>query len=54
MSIRQISDQPATTQQFTSTFAGPNGWKYGHRMEDEKALEKVKAGDKLELPGLKR
>jgi hypothetical protein len=31
------------------TFTGPNGWKYSSRVEDTKALEKVKVGDKLDI-----
>jgi len=31
------------------TFTGPNGWKYSSRVEDKKALEKVKVGDKLDI-----
>jgi hypothetical protein len=31
------------------TFTGPNGWKYSGRVEDTKALAKVKVGDKLDI-----
>ena len=31
------------------TFTGPNGWKYSSRVDDKKALEKVKVGDKLDI-----
>jgi hypothetical protein len=31
------------------SFTGPNGWKYTSRVEDKKALEKVKVGDKLDI-----
>ena len=31
------------------TFTGPNGWKYSGRVEDKKALEKVKVGDRLDI-----
>ena len=31
------------------TFTGPNGWKYTSRVEDTKALEKVKVGDKVDI-----
>jgi hypothetical protein len=31
------------------TFTGPNGWKYSSRVEDKKALEKVKVGDRLDI-----
>jgi hypothetical protein len=31
------------------TFTGPNGWKYSSRVEDKKALAKVKVGDKLDI-----
>jgi hypothetical protein len=31
------------------TFTGPNGWKYSRRVEDKKALEKVKVGDRLDI-----
>ena len=31
------------------TFSGPNGWKYSSRVEDKKALEKVKVGDRLDI-----
>jgi len=30
-------------------FTGPNGWKYSSRVDDKKALEKVKVGDKLDI-----
>jgi len=31
------------------TFTGPNGWKYSSRVEDKKALAKVKVGDRLDI-----
>jgi len=31
------------------TFSGPNNWIYSSRVEDKKALAKVKVGDKVEL-----
>jgi hypothetical protein len=31
------------------TFVGPNGWKYSRRVEDKKALEKVKVGDRVDI-----
>jgi len=31
------------------TFSGPNGWKYTSRVEDPKALDKVKVGDKVDI-----
>jgi hypothetical protein len=31
------------------TFTGPHGWKYSSRVEDKKALEKVKVGDRLDI-----
>jgi hypothetical protein len=31
------------------TFTGPNGWKFSSRVDDKKALEKVKVGDKLDI-----
>ena len=31
------------------TFSGPNGWKYSSRVEDKKALAKVKVGDKVDI-----
>jgi hypothetical protein len=31
------------------TFTGPNGWKYSSKVEDKKALEKVKVGDKVDI-----
>jgi len=31
------------------TFTGPNGWKYSSRVEDTKALAKVKVGDKVDI-----
>jgi hypothetical protein len=31
------------------TFSGPNGWKYSSRVEDTKALAKVKVGDKVNI-----
>jgi hypothetical protein len=31
------------------TFSGPNGWKYSSKVEDKKALEKVKVGDKVDI-----
>ena len=31
------------------TFTGPNGWKYTSRVEDTKALAKVKVGDKVDI-----
>ena len=31
------------------TFSGPNGWKYSSRVEDTKALAKVKVGDKVDI-----
>jgi hypothetical protein len=31
------------------SFSGPNGWKYSSRVEDRKALEKVKVGDRLDI-----
>jgi hypothetical protein len=31
------------------TFTGPNNWKYSSRVEDKKALAKVKVGDKVDI-----
>jgi hypothetical protein len=31
------------------TFTGPNNWKYSSRVADEKALAKVKVGDKVDI-----
>jgi len=31
------------------TFTGPQGWNYSSRVEDRKALEKVKVGDKVDI-----
>jgi hypothetical protein len=31
------------------TFKGPNGWSYSTRVEDKKALAKVKVGDKVDI-----
>jgi hypothetical protein len=31
------------------TFTGPNGWKYTSKVEDTKALAKVKVGDKVDI-----
>jgi len=31
------------------TFTGPNGWKYSGRVEDKKALERVKVGDRFDI-----
>jgi hypothetical protein len=31
------------------TFTGPNGWKYSSHVEDKKALDKVKVGDKVDI-----
>jgi hypothetical protein len=31
------------------TFSGPNGWTYSTRVEDTKALAKVKVGDKVDI-----
>ena len=31
------------------TFTGPNDWKYSSRVQDKKALAKVKVGDKVEI-----
>jgi hypothetical protein len=31
------------------TFEGPNHWKYTSRVEDKKALEKVKVGDRVDI-----
>ncbi len=31
------------------TFTGPNGWSYSSRVEDKKALAKVKVGDKVDI-----
>ncbi len=31
------------------TFTGPNGWKYSSKVEDRKALETVKVGDKVDI-----
>jgi hypothetical protein len=31
------------------TFTGPNGWKYSSKVEDKKALAKVKVGDKVDI-----
>lgn len=31
------------------TFSGPNGWKYTSRVEDKKALAKVKVGDRVDI-----
>jgi hypothetical protein len=33
----------------TITVVGPNDWKYSSRVEDKKALEKVKVGDRLDM-----
>jgi Cu/Ag efflux protein CusF len=33
----------------TVTFSGPNNWKYTSRVEDKKALEKVKVGDRVDI-----
>jgi hypothetical protein len=33
----------------TVTFSGPNNWKYTSKVEDKKALEKVKVGDKVDI-----
>ena len=30
-------------------FSGPNGWNYSTRVEDKKALAKVKVGDKVDI-----
>ena len=31
------------------SFTGPQGWKYSSRVQDKKALEKVKVGDKIDI-----
>jgi hypothetical protein len=31
------------------TFSGPDGWKYSSKVEDKKALDKVKVGDKVDI-----
>jgi hypothetical protein len=31
------------------TFSGPNGWTYSTRVEDKKALAKVKVGDRVDI-----
>jgi hypothetical protein len=31
------------------TFTGPNGWTYSTRVEDKKALAKVKVGDRVDI-----
>jgi Cu/Ag efflux protein CusF len=31
------------------TFTGPNGWTYSSRVQDKKALAKVKEGDKVDI-----
>jgi hypothetical protein len=31
------------------TFEGPNNWKYTSKVEDKKALEKVKVGDRVDI-----
>ena len=31
------------------TLVGPNNWKYSSKVEDKKALDKVKVGDKLDI-----
>ena len=31
------------------TFSGPNGWKYSTKVQDKKALETVKVGDKVDI-----
>jgi Cu/Ag efflux protein CusF len=31
------------------TFTGPNNWKYSSKVEDKKALAKVKVGDKVDI-----
>lgn len=31
------------------TFSGPNNWTYSSRVEDKKALEQVKVGDKVDI-----
>jgi hypothetical protein len=31
------------------TFSGPRGWTYSSRVEDKKALEKVKVGDRVDI-----
>ena len=31
------------------TFSGPNNWKYTSRVEDKKALSKVKVGDRVDI-----
>ena len=31
------------------TFTGPNSWKYSTRVEDKKALEKVRVGDRVDI-----
>jgi hypothetical protein len=31
------------------TFTGPNNWKYSSKVEDKKALEKVKVGDRVDI-----
>jgi hypothetical protein len=31
------------------TFSGPNNWTYSSKVEDKKALQKVKVGDKVDI-----
>ena len=31
------------------TFSGPNNWKYSTKVEDKKALAKVKVGDRVDI-----
>jgi hypothetical protein len=31
------------------SFTGPNGWHYSSKVEDKKALSKVKVGDRLDI-----
>lgn len=31
------------------TFSGPNDWKYSSKVQDKKALEKVKVGDRVDI-----
>ncbi len=52
-----VADQRTITATITQidrnipsiTFSGPNNWTYSSRVEDKKALEKVKVGDKVDI-----
>jgi hypothetical protein len=33
----------------SATFKGPNGWSYSSRVQDTKALAKVKVGDQFDI-----